>query len=183
MAQLPRIFLFCRTAMGRVWRLGGRIRENTSAGGCGEEHDIVDREIGDLPLAGYLALIGQYECLLDMVVLILDKGVERAVYGIVLAGLDLKGDGGKAAVIVDQVIDLALAAVVIVVQLTTRFFLFSILVRMRSPVRIWVAAPKIPENFGFWGFFVAKSCFVGWSKISDPHRDPHAEMKQWNQWT
>jgi len=58
-----------------------------------------------------------------------------------------------------------------------------VLVRMRSPVRIWVAAPKIPENFGFWGFFVAKSCFVGWSKISDPHRDPHAEMKQWNQWT
>ena len=57
------------------------------------------------------------------------------------------------------------------------------LVRMRSPVRIWVAAPKIPENFGFWGFFVAKSCFVGWSKISDPHRDPHAEMKQRNQWT
>ena len=53
-----------------------------------------------------------------------------------------------------------------------------VLVRMRSPVRIWVAAPKIPENFGFWGFFVAKSCFVGWSKISDPHRDPHAEMKQ-----
>ena len=52
-----------------------------------------------------------------MVVLILDKGVERAVYGIVLAGLDLKRDGGKAAVIVDQVIDLALAAVVIVVQL------------------------------------------------------------------
>ena len=28
---------------------------------------------------------------------------------------------------------------------------------MRSPVRIWVAAPKIPENFGFRGFFVAKS--------------------------
>ena len=89
----------------------------TSAGGRGEEHDIVDRKIGDLPLAGYLALIGQYECLLDMVVLVLDKGVERAVYGIVLARLDLKGDSGKAAVIVDQVIDLALAAVVIVVQL------------------------------------------------------------------
>ncbi|MBS6372443.1 MAG: hypothetical protein KH440_10670, partial [Oscillospiraceae bacterium] len=31
------------------------------------------------------------------------------------------------------------------------------LVRMRSPVQIWVAAPKIPENFGFRGFFVAKS--------------------------
>ena len=58
----------------------------------------------------------------------------------------------------------------------------SRLVRMRSPVRIWVAAPKIPENFGFWGFFVAKSCFVGWPKISDPHRDPHAEMRQRKQW-
>ena len=57
------------------------------------------------------------------------------------------------------------------------------LVRMRSPVRIWVAAPKIPENFGFRGFFVAKSYFVGWPKISDPHRDPHAEMRQRNQWT
>ena len=59
----------------------------------------------------------------------------------------------------------------------------SRLVRMRSPVRIWVAAPKIPENFGFWGFFVAKSYFVGWPKISDPHRDPHAEMRQRKQWT
>ena len=60
---------------------------------------------------------------------------------------------------------------------------FEELVRMRSPVRIWVAAPKIPENFGFWGFFVAKSYFVGWPKISDPHRDPHAEMRQRKQWT
>ena len=56
------------------------------------------------------------------------------------------------------------------------------LVRMRSPVQIWVAAPKIPENLGFRGFFVAKSYFAGWLKISDPHRDPHAEMKQRNQW-
>ena len=60
---------------------------------------------------------------------------------------------------------------------------FEELVRMRSPVRIWVAAPKIPENFGFWGFFVAKSYFTGWPKISDPHRDPHAEMRQRKQWT
>lgn len=42
---------------------------------------------------------------------------------------------------------------------------------------------KIPENLGFRGFFVAKSYFAGWLKISDPHRDPHAEMKQRNQWT
>ena len=34
---------------------------------------------------------------------------------------------------------------------------------------------KIPENFGFRGFFVAESCFAVWLKNSDPHRDPHAE--------
>ena len=50
------------------------------------------------------------------------------------------------------------------------------LVRMRSPVQIQIAAPKILENFGFRGFFVAKSCFAVWVKNSDPHRDPHAEM-------
>ena len=59
----------------------------------------------------------------------------------------------------------------------------SPLVRMRSPVQIWVAAPKILENLGFRGFFVAKSCFMVCLQISDPHRDPHAEMRQRNQWT
>ena len=46
---------------------------------------------------------------------------------------------------------------------------------MRSPVQIWVAAPKILGNCGFRGFFAAKSCFVVWPELSDPHRDPHAE--------
>ena len=49
------------------------------------------------------------------------------------------------------------------------------LVRMRSAVQIRPAAPKILENFGFRGFFVANSCFAVWVKKSDPHRDPHAE--------
>ena len=53
--------------------------------------------------------------------------------------------------------------------------LLSSLVRMRSAVQIRPAAPKILENFGFRGFFVVKSCFAVWPKISDPHRDPHAE--------
>ena len=49
------------------------------------------------------------------------------------------------------------------------------LVRMRSPVQIRIAAPKTPENLGFWGFFVAKSCFTVRVKNPDPHRDTHAE--------
>lgn len=49
------------------------------------------------------------------------------------------------------------------------------MVRMRSPVQIRIAAPKTPENLGFWGFFVAKSCFTVRVKNPDPHRDTHAE--------
>ena len=39
------------------------------------------------------------------------------------------------------------------------------LVRMRSPVQIWVAAPKILENFGFRGFFVVNLYFFVWVKM------------------
>ena len=42
-----------------------------------------------------------------MIVLVLHESVQRAVDGVVLAGLDLDGDGGQAVVIVDQIIDLA----------------------------------------------------------------------------
>ena len=36
---------------------------------------------------------------------------------------------------------------------------------MRSPVQIWVAAPKSLENFGFQGFFVANFDFLVWVKM------------------
>ena len=39
------------------------------------------------------------------------------------------------------------------------------LIRMRSPVQIWVAAPKILENCGFRGFFVVKINFFVWVKM------------------
>ena len=39
------------------------------------------------------------------------------------------------------------------------------MVRMRSPVQIRIAAPEIPENFGFWDFFVAKVVLRCGSKI------------------
>ena len=39
------------------------------------------------------------------------------------------------------------------------------MVRMRSPVQIWVAAPKSLENFGFQGFFVANFDFLVWVKM------------------
>ena len=42
---------------------------------------------------------------------------------------------------------------------------FEELVRMRSPVQIWVAAPQSLENFGFRGFFVAIFDFLVWVKM------------------
>ena len=52
-----------------------------------------------------------------MIVLVLHKSIQGAVDGIILAGLDLDGDGGQAVVIVDQIINLALAAVVVIKQI------------------------------------------------------------------
>ena len=42
-----------------------------------------------------------------MIVFILHKGIQRAVDGVILAGLDLDGNSGQAVVVVDQIIDLA----------------------------------------------------------------------------
>ena len=52
-----------------------------------------------------------------MIVVVLYEGIQCAVDGVVLAGLDLDGDGGEAVVIVDQVIHLALAAVIVIEQI------------------------------------------------------------------
>ena len=52
-----------------------------------------------------------------MIILVLHEGAQRAVDGVVLAGLDLDGDSGQAVVIVDQIIDLAFVAVIVIKQL------------------------------------------------------------------
>ena len=51
-----------------------------------------------------------------MIIVILHKVVQRAVNGIILAGLHLNGNSGEAIVIVDQIINLAFAAVIVIVQ-------------------------------------------------------------------
>ena len=54
-----------------------------------------------------------------MVVLVFYKVAECAVNGIVLAGLDFDRNGGKAVVIVDEIVHLAFIAVIIIKQLMT----------------------------------------------------------------
>ena len=82
-----------------------------------QKHHIVNWQIADLAIRRDSAGIGQDEGFFHVVILVLYKAVQSAVDGVVLAGLDLDGDGGEAVVVVDQIIHLALAAVIIVEQL------------------------------------------------------------------
>ena len=82
-----------------------------------QEHHIIDRDIRDLAVCCDLAGVGQNIGLLYMIILVFHESAQRTVDGVVLAGLDLDGDGGQAVVIVDQIIDLAFVAVIIVKQL------------------------------------------------------------------
>ena len=82
-----------------------------------QEHHIIDRDIRDLAVCCDLAGVGQDIGLLYMIVLVLHEGAQCAVDGVILAGLDLDGDGGQTVVIVDQVIDLAFVAVIVIKQL------------------------------------------------------------------
>ena len=81
-----------------------------------KEHHIINRQIGDLAVRRDIAGVGKDIGLFYVIVLVLYEGIQRAVNGVVLAGLDLDGDGGEAVVVVDQVIHLALAAVIVIEQ-------------------------------------------------------------------
>ena len=65
------------------------------------------------------------------------------------------------------------------------FFYFNVKYnfgQMRLYIMLIFGVGIIAQRYSV-GFFVAKSRFAGWPKISDPHRDPHAEMRQRKQWT
>ena len=55
------------------------------------------------------------------------------------------------------------------------------LVRMRSPVQIWIAAPKNSRNRLISGVFVLLSLKIMWVRKwvnrTDPQLDPHGEMR------
>ena len=79
-----------------------------------EEHDVVNGDISDLSVLGHGSFIGNHICLFDMVILVPNKGVQRTVDCVILAGFDFNGNSGKTVVIVDQIIYLALAAVIVI---------------------------------------------------------------------
>ena len=58
---------------------------------------------------------------------------------------------------------------------------FLELVRMRSPVQIWIAAPKNSRNRLISGVFVLFSRKImragKWVSVDDPQLDPHGEMR------
>ena len=84
-----------------------------------KEHHIINRQICDLSVCCDFARVGQDKGFFYMIIVIFYEGIQRAVDGVILAGLHFDGDGGQAFVIINQVIDLALIAVVVIVELET----------------------------------------------------------------
>ena len=81
---------------------------------CLEEHDIINWQIRNLTIRRDLAGVGQNKSLFHMIIFVLHEGAQRAVDGVILAGLNLDRNGGQAVVVVDQIIDLALVAVIVI---------------------------------------------------------------------
>ena len=84
-----------------------------------KKHNKVNRNTSDLPLMRNSSLIWKHKRLLDVIILVWNKGIHSAVDGVILAGFDFKRNGGKAFVIIYQIIHLSLASVVVVEQLVT----------------------------------------------------------------
>lgn len=58
------------------------------------------------------SFVRYHECFFDMIVVVFNKGVQCAVYGIVFTGLYFNRHGRKAVIVVNKIINLTLAAIV-----------------------------------------------------------------------
>ena len=69
-----------------------------------KKHHKIDGQISDFSIGGDFSCVGEDKSLFDVVVLILDKGVQGTVYRVVLAGFDFNGNGGKTVIIINQIV-------------------------------------------------------------------------------
>ena len=80
---------------------------------CIYEHYIVYRDIDDLSVLLDRSLIGNYVGFLYIVILILYKCIQRTMDSIILARFYFHRNCGKAAIIINQIVNLTLVAIVI----------------------------------------------------------------------
>ena len=64
-----------------------------------KKHNVINWQICYLSVVRDGSFIGEDISLFDMIILILNKGVQRTVNGVILAGLYLYRHGGQAVVI------------------------------------------------------------------------------------
>ena len=81
------------------------------------EHHEIDRHIYNLSILIYLAFIRNDSCRRDVVIAILQEIVECAVHRVVLARLDFNRIGTHGSMIIYQIVNLSLLAVVVVEKL------------------------------------------------------------------
>ena len=65
------------------------------------------------------SFVGYNECFFDMIIFVLNKCIQCAVHGIILTGLYFDRHSGQAVIIINQIINLTLAAIVIIKEFMT----------------------------------------------------------------
>ena len=55
---------------------------------CIEKHNIINRDIGYLSVLRYISLVGNHKCLLNIIILVRHKSIQRTMNGVVLARFD-----------------------------------------------------------------------------------------------
>ena len=82
-----------------------------------KKHNVINWQICYLSVVRDGSFIGEDISLFDMIILILNKGVQRTVNSVILAGLYLYRHGGQAVVIINKIVNLTLTAVIVIEQL------------------------------------------------------------------
>ena len=81
-----------------------------------KKHNIVNRDIRYLVFLSYAPFVRNDEGFFDVIILICDESAQCTVYSVVFAGFHFNWHDGKTVIVVDKIIDLALASIIIVKQ-------------------------------------------------------------------
>ena len=84
-----------------------------------KKHNIVDWYISYFAVLCDISFVRYNECFFDMIIFVLNKCVQCTMHGIVLTGLNFNWHGRKAIIIINKIINLTLAAIVIIKEFMT----------------------------------------------------------------
>lgn len=84
-----------------------------------KEHNVIYRDIDYFTFLCNYSFIRYNKCFLNMIVFVLNEGIECAVNGIVFSRFYFDWNSGKTVIIVNKIIYFSFATIIIVEQLMT----------------------------------------------------------------